>query len=349
MRWWLLAMALAVACGGGDGDPQPTSHDAGATAPATGNATGTTTTGDDGDTEAPPLDTTTGAADVTGSSGAPATTGDDCLVPAFDAAWIEPYQTDLVARLAGAAELTPGVTLADRATPMRRDQTRQFLLAELDALGLTSMLHTYGDADGANVWVGIPATEDTNETLVFGAHFDTVPSSPGANDNATGVALALSLARWLAQVPCRTRNVIIVLFDQEEIGLLGSAAFAQFLVSQPFDVLAVHTVDQMGWDDDGDRTIELERPDTGLARQYDAAASGLQPPVPTTVTQTGSTDHVSFRALGFDAIGLTEEFVSSDTTPHYHLPSDTFETVDFGYLHSTSVLVHATFGALVAP
>ncbi len=340
MRWWLSVAVLALACGGDDdGDPvvgSDTSVDP------------TTITGEPDDGDRPTTDTgaptTTSAPTTTDPDTADTTTGDDCMAPDPDAPWIDAYQADLVARLSGAAELTPGVTLTDRATAMRREQTRQFIAAELDALGLTSMLHPYGDADGANVWVGIAATEPTTETIVFGAHFDTVPGSPGANDNATGVALSLSLARWLVDVPCRARNVIIVAFDQEEIGLLGSAAFAQLLVTQPFDVLAVHTIDQMGWDADGDRAIELERPDPGLARQYEAVAT-----VPLTVTQTGATDHVSFRALGFDAVGLTEEFVSGDTTPHYHLPSDTFETVDLAYMRSSTVLVHATFADLVAP
>jgi Zn-dependent M28 family amino/carboxypeptidase len=142
--------------------------------------------------------------------------------------------------------------------------------------------------------------------------------------------------------------VIVVFFDQEEIGLVGSDAFAAFLVAQGLDVVAAHTIDQMGWDADGDRTVELERADPGLFRLYDAASSALPAQVPLTPTDTGFTDHVSFRAYGFDAIGLTEEFVSGDTTPHYHLPSDTFATVDLEYLHSSTRLVLQTFGDLTA-
>jgi hypothetical protein len=47
-------------------------------------------------------------------------------------------------------------------------------------------------------------------------------------------------------------------------------------------------------------------------------------------------------------VGLTEEYVSGDTTPHYHLPSDTFDTVDLDYLASSTTLLHATIGSLVA-
>ena len=44
---------------------------------------------------------------------------------------------------------------------------------------------------------------------------------------------------------------------------------------------------------------------------------------------------------------IFEEYVSGDTTPHYHLPSDTFDTVDLAYLASSSALLHETIGRLV--
>ena len=56
-------------------------------------------------------------------------------------------------------------------------------------------------------------------------------------------------------------------------------------------------------------------------------------------TTTGSTDHASFRPT-FLAIGLTEEYTSGDTTPYYHKAGDTFDTVNFPYLLSTTVLVN---------
>jgi hypothetical protein len=58
---------------------------------------------------------------------------------------------------------------------------------------------------------------------------------------------------------------------------------------------------------------------------------------------------VSFRELGFAAVGLTEEYVSGDTTPHYHLPSDAYETVSLPYLASSTALLHVAIGGLVAP
>ena len=207
------------------------------------------------------------------------------------------------------------------------------------------MVQDYGS--GANVYAVLDADMATADTLVLGAHFDSVSGSPGANDNATGVALVLGVARILSEVDCRDTNVVFAFFDEEEDGLVGSWYFADMMASSSYDVVAAHTVDQMGWDSDGDRAIELERADTGLFEQYQAAKASGGFAMSLIETQTGSTDHVRFREHGIAAVGLTEEFVSGDTTPHYHLPSDTYGTVDFGYLASTTSLVAHAFSVAI--
>lgn len=297
--------------------------------------------GTSGDSTGPGA-TSSAAPDDTGTG------GESCPAPPDPApAWLFTYQEQIVAELSGAAELEPGVTLPDRATPQRRASAATYLATRLEELGLEPQLHDYGE--GTNVHAVLPATDDSEQYMVVGAHYDTVPDSPGANDNATGVALVLALARHLQALPCRSLNTIFVMFDQEEIGLVGSYAYARLLDEQALDVVAVHTIDQMGWDADGDRAVELERADAGLFELYDDASVDLEPPVPLTPTQTGFTDHVSFREWGFAAVGLTEEFVSGDTTPHYHLPTDTYDTVSFDYLASTTVLANATFARRLVP
>jgi len=165
-----------------------------------------------------------------------------------------------------------------------------------------------------NVYAQLNATDGSANTYVIGAHYDSVSGCPGANDDATGVAMCSALP-LLGELRCRTAAVLFVLFDQEENGLMGSDEFATMLADNQTAIIAAHTIDQMGWDEDGDRTIELERPDEGLFELYEAAVSSSGFVIPLTETQTGGTDHVSFRNHGFKAIGLTEEYVSGDTTP----------------------------------
>jgi len=78
------------------------------------------------------------------------------------------------------------------------------------------------------------------------AHYDGVDASPVANDNASGVAVVLAIARILVEQPCRKRGVMFALFDEEETGLVGSAAFASEQQKAGTAIIAAHTVDQVG-------------------------------------------------------------------------------------------------------
>jgi len=344
MKWgvgWLAVLGSgALACGDDGAPAEPWTT----TTQAADDTDGEASTADDADdtttADTGEIDTATTAADDTDGSST-TTAGTDCTLPDPVPPWLAGDLEDTVARLSGAVEIAPGITLSDRASATRRAQTADWLQGRLDALGLVGERHEYGT--GTNVFAIVPATQQSEGTLVFGAHYDSVPGSPGANDNATGVAVALALARQLQDVPCRSHDVIVVLFDEEEIGLVGSAAFAQALVDSDEPVVSVHTIDQQGWDADGDRRIEIERPDAGLLDVYEEAAAELVAPMELVPTDTGATDHVSFRAVGFAAVGITEEYVSGDTTPYYHGPGDVFATVDLDYLRSGSALVNHAF------
>lgn len=251
-----------------------------------------------------------------------------CELPALAAPWLATQLHDDL------------VTLSiPRATTTGRNAARIAIQDRLGVIGWMPQTHAY--AGGANIYTVIPATVPSLQHVVVGAHFDTVSGSPGANDNASGSAVVLALARYLRDAPCRDANVILAWFDQEELGLFGSRAFAQKLVSDGTLVRAVHTVDQVAWDLDGDRVIELEQPTQALAMAYAAAATVVGNGVSTTVVPTGGTDHVPFREAGFAAIGITEEYVGGDTSPHRHLASDTAASVApyETYLQLTAQLV----------
>ncbi|MDQ3341666.1 MAG: M28 family metallopeptidase [Myxococcota bacterium] len=239
-----------------------------------------------------------------------------CTQPALDAPW-------LASSLTGWVE---GLAAAPRSTVMQRDAARVYLANQLTVIGWTPQTHQY--ANGANVYATIPATMGSEKQLVVGAHFDTVANSPGANDNASGAAVVLAIARYLRDTPCRKAPVIIVFFDQEELGLFGARAFAQTL--DPTQTRAVHTIDQVAWDSDNDKRYELELPTPTLEAEWRAAAAVVG--VTLTATTTSGTDHEAFRDRGFAAIGLTEEYVGGDTSPFRHQSGDTPATVKASYL-----------------
>jgi acetylornithine deacetylase/succinyl-diaminopimelate desuccinylase-like protein len=275
--------------------------------------------------------------DGTGGAGGGVPDSGACSPVDPNDATITAYQSDIVGRLSGQTDITPGVKLANRATAANRQTSRDYLKKLFQDLNLTPLEHNYGS--GTNVYAQLPSTSGGTQSVVFGAHYDTVMVAPGANDNATGVAAVYAVARYAVKLPCRSKSLLFVLFDEEESGLVGSKQFATKLKNDGTLIHSVHTIDQMGWDQDGDRAIELELPDTGLRELYEAAVTKLGVTIAMKTTSTGSTDHASFRPT-FLAIGLTEEYTSGDTTPYYHKVGDTYDTINFPYLLSTTVLVN---------
>ena len=237
------------------------------------------------------------------------------------------------------------VKLTDRYSVFARKASADLLYRYLWEIGLKPQRHSYEtelgrdrtSKFGTNIYAIIPATIKSDEYVLLGAHYDSVKGSPGANDNASGTALVFGAASQLAKLKTRKRNFIIVFFDQEERGLIGSRMFARKLKKEEMNLHSAHTADQMGWDSDDDKAIEIELPTPALEKLYREEAKKLS--ITVHRTNVSSTDHTAFREIGFNAIGVTEEYKNRDTTPHYHKSSDTYETIDFDYLISTTRLV----------
>ncbi|GAA2996642.1 hypothetical protein GCM10017559_16430 [Streptosporangium longisporum] len=108
-----------------------------------------------------------------------------------------------------------------------------YVKGKLDAAGFTTTLQsfTYGGATGYNVIADWPGG-DTNNTLMIGAHLDSVASGPGINDNGTGSAAILETALEVSrQSLAPTRHLRFAWWGAEELGLRGSQAYVNGLSS----------------------------------------------------------------------------------------------------------------------
>lgn len=246
--------------------------------------------------------------------------------------------------LAGKTAIPGSKTIPERGSAEGRLMTRTYLASALESLGYKVERQGYRKT-GENLFVRLMADKPTDEYILVGAHLDSVKNA-GANDNGTGSSAVLEVATVLKGLSDRKVNVILAFFDEEELGLIGSYAMAREFKRQGLRVTSVHTIDMMGWDSDKDRTVEIEQPDGGLWDYYRMVNDRHDLKVPLKRTSSGSTDHVAFRSEGFEAVGLCEEWAGGDTTPYYHKKTDTFETVDFDFLASSTRLLAATVGDL---
>ncbi len=124
--------------------------------------------------------------------------------------------------------------------------TQDTLAAELASYGYTVTLEPYVTG-GVNVVGTLTGTEYPDQLVYITAHYDTIPDCPGANDNGAGLAAALELAAALAGTP-NARTLVIVFFDEEEIGLIGAQAHVAGLAA-PGDIQIVYNFDEFAYSD----------------------------------------------------------------------------------------------------
>ncbi len=202
-----------------------------------------------------------------------------------------------------------------------------------------------------NVAAVIQGTEPGAGTVVVGAHYDSVGQpmdsgtayAPGANDNATGVAAIIEIARILSARPHRS-SIMLVAFSAEEIGRRGSIAFARYLVDQRVDVIGMFNIDGIGNANDrrgnvNDTELRIfsdgpneTSPSRHMARtaEFISFTSGLpiKMIVEDAIDREGRYgDHFSFSEVGYPAIRFIqalEEKTNAD-------PTDTIEFIEPEY------------------
>jgi len=155
-----------------------------------------------------------------------------------------------------------------------------------------------------------------DETIVLGAHYDSVEVGAGANDNASGVAVLLETARVLAHKPIQ-HTLVFIAFDAEEVGLVGSRHY----VTRLSDEARRRIVAMINFDTLGGGTGPLLMDGEGrIGKLALEAARELGIDARSFKLGAGySSDHASFRNVGIDAVFFMREYTL------LHTPQDTIE------------------------
>ena len=204
---------------------------------------------------------------------------------------------------------------------------------------------------------GVPAPE----VLVVGAHYDSAPTTPGANDNATGAAAVIELARLLGDLKGSTqRRIRLALFVNEEPPYfqtpdMGSLRYAQALAAQNERVVAMYSLETLGYYSDvpgsqrypapfgmmfpdradfiafvgmlGSRPLVRETVRSFRSHTAFPTIGGV---APASLDGIGWSDHWAFAEQGFPAVMITDTALFR--YPHYHQPTDTPDKVDMDKL-----------------
>jgi Zn-dependent M28 family amino/carboxypeptidase len=228
-----------------------------------------------------------------------------------------------------------------------------------------------------NIEAMLHRAADGEEIVVVGAHYDTVQQSPGANDNGSGVAAMLELARRFAGSP-RARTLRFVAFTNEEPPFfqtpqMGSVVYANAARARGERIVAMLSLETIGYysDEKGSQQypppLNLLFPDTGnfigfvsnlrsarLLRLAQRAFKERTPfpiqaaPAPESLPGIGWSDQWAFWRAGYPALMVT------DTAPYrypwYHTAHDTPDKIQFeklaqvvdGLEHVVGVLASGT-------
>lgn len=238
------------------------------------------------------------------------------------------------------------------------DSTVKYLDKVLSDLGYDVQRQDFRsyDVTSVNLEVEIPGSLHPEKIVVVGAHYDTVSDCPGANDNGSGVAALLEIARLLANSSPH-RTIRLVAFANEEppfffSNTMGSAFYAARCRDRKENITGMLSLETIGYYSDtigsqhypfpfsmfypdtanfigfvgNIRSRQLVRQTIGTFRNHARFPSeGLA--APSFIPGIGWSDHLSFWRKGYPAIMVTDTAFYRYAS--YHTPADTPEKLDY--------------------
>jgi hypothetical protein len=260
----------------------------------------------------------------------------------------------LAVRVTAAALARAGIDVSALAAPGEADGKPHS--RPLGTLARIAVAVEHERAETANVAAILPGRDPAlaGECVVVGAHHDHLglggdaslsPEQvgsvhPGADDNASGVAALLAVARAFAAGGPSRRTVLFAAFGAEELGLLGSS----YLVKNPPARCPVErmqlmvNLDMVGRPRGGKLYVDGAGTAKGLRGMVEALA-GRSPRLPLALAFGGDgygpSDHTSFHARGVPVL-----FLFTGAHADYHRPTDTAEKIDAGGLAAVARLAH---------
>jgi hypothetical protein len=199
------------------------------------------------------------------------------------------------------------------------------------------------------------------KVIILGAHYDSVPGSPGADDNASAVAVLLEVARYVSTVNSRC-TVRFIAFALEEYGYVGSTVHAKKAKKEGTKIEGMISLEMVGF------TAPTQNyPSTINSKYYPSVGdfigivgnnrskallervrSSLKSHIPQLpaeflvvpgngegLEEVRLSDHSPFWDQGFRALLVTD--TSFLRNPNYHLPTDTIGTLDFDFMQKVAV------------
>lgn len=260
-----------------------------------------------------------------------------------------------------------------RAVAAARARAADYIAQELQSYGYSVTRDPV--LDDENIIARLPGTVTPERIFVVGAHFDTVALTAGADDNASGVAGMLELARVMASSSFgSTIDFVGFALEEPGPGLWGSRQYAQNAAATGVDVIGMVSLEMIAYTSDlpgsqepffnlgncllvnpqgqtvGDFIgVVGNKSSVGLVGEFVSAAATYAPTLPVTTgivagaggcfPDTRLSDHAPFWDQRFEALLVTD--TAFYRNPYYHLSADSIDKLDLDF---ATEVTRATLG-----
>jgi hypothetical protein len=246
-----------------------------------------------------------------------------------------------------------GDLIRERKTEAMKKLARTYLKSEFEKLGFEFKEQAFSKAgyDGVNFSAEKKGSE--KGFVIVSAHYDSV-NSPGADDDGTGVATLLMIAKALSNSELK-QGIKLVGFDLEEVGLVGSKAYAKYLDGQNEmeNLLGLIQIEMTGYNPEKHNAIHVIDCNENTSAQLSELVLGSIKennfPLKKVDACTSRSDHAVFWQYNKPAIVVGENFFGGDGNPCYHKKCDTQKDLDHTYMAEIASAVLGAVSKIVLP
>jgi hypothetical protein len=202
-----------------------------------------------------------------------------------------------------------------------------------------------------NVVATLPGLNGSNSTIyMVGGHYDSISNdrwnkAPGADDDASGTAVALQAAKILSQYKFNS-TIKFAAWTAEEAGLVGSERWVSYAAKNDMDIGAYLNFDMIGYDPDNKMELDIGYNDESIWLSNEMVSINENYSIGLNITTGqggGASDHASFWQWGYPAAECIEhEF----NTPNYHMINDTVDKLNMEFDKKVTQLGLATLAKL---
>ena len=246
------------------------------------------------------------------------------------------------------------------------EQVAQYIQGELSKIGLEVKedLFQWEGKTYKNILAVKEGKASPDRVVILGAHYDTVPGSPGADDNASAIAVLLEVARNIEKISLGS-TLKLIAFGLEEYGYVGSLHYAERARKRGEQIYGMISLEMVGFtgprqdyppymdpkyypavgdfigivgNENSKALLEVVRRTFKTQMPQLPSEFLLVPGNGVGMEEVRLSDHSPFWDHGFPALLVTDTAFLRN--PNYHLPSDTIETLDFEFMRKVAVGIY---------